>query len=120
MGLGDNGVEGIQQFCDQHQCNSVCKALDLPDLRELLPTLFSNITNHGAPLFDTFQIEQALICFLSQMALSLREALSYLHLTYIPSRRNISPKGCTAACLSTRASHHDCDTRLNLKTQRYT
>ena len=32
MSLGDSGVEGIQQFCDQHQCNSVCKALDLPDL----------------------------------------------------------------------------------------
>ena len=66
MGLGDNGVEGIQNFCDQHQCNSVCKALDLPDLRELLPTLFGNITNNlnGAALFELpFKIEQALIHF---------------------------------------------------------
>ena len=69
MGLGDNGVEGIQQFCDQHQSNSACKALDfkLLDLRELLPTLFGNITNNDAALFFDHDLpfgnEQALIRF---------------------------------------------------------
>ena len=46
MGLGDNGIEGIQKFCNQHQCNSICKAINLPDLRELLPTLFGK-QQHG-------------------------------------------------------------------------
>ena len=66
MGLGDNGVEGIQQFCDQHQCNLICKALNLPDLHELLPTLFGNITNISAVklVFDlSFDIKQALVRF---------------------------------------------------------
>ena len=67
MGLGDNGVEGILQFCNQHQCNLICKALNLPDLRKLLPTLFGNITNIGTVVklvFDlSFDIKQVLVHF---------------------------------------------------------
>ena len=90
-----------------------------------MPTLFDNITNNGAALFDlSFNIlNRRLFVSLSQMVLSLREALSYLHLTHIPipSWRKISPKLKSirlpfrhTACL-TRASHCDSDIRLNLK-----
>lgn len=32
MGLGDDGLDGIRRFCEQHQCNSICHKFKLPDL----------------------------------------------------------------------------------------
>jgi len=28
-GLGDSGIDGIKAFCDQHQCNRICRRLGL-------------------------------------------------------------------------------------------
>jgi len=35
MGLGDKGIQGIKEFCQQHECNRICKALGLPSLADL-------------------------------------------------------------------------------------
>ncbi|KAF9470088.1 hypothetical protein BDN70DRAFT_940086 [Pholiota conissans] len=32
MGLGDKGIEGINEFKYQHICNSICKEWKLPQL----------------------------------------------------------------------------------------
>jgi hypothetical protein len=32
MGLGNDGIEGIRRFCEQHKCNSICHNFDLPKL----------------------------------------------------------------------------------------
>lgn len=34
MGLGDKGLEGINQFKLQHICNSICKDLQLPSITQ--------------------------------------------------------------------------------------
>ncbi|KAF5317859.1 hypothetical protein D9611_011795 [Ephemerocybe angulata] len=34
-GLGDDDWSGIESFVDQHKCNSICRALDLPDVDSL-------------------------------------------------------------------------------------
>ncbi|KJA29094.1 hypothetical protein HYPSUDRAFT_196518 [Hypholoma sublateritium FD-334 SS-4] len=31
MGLGDKGIDGIKEFKEQHQCNAICKQLQLPE-----------------------------------------------------------------------------------------
>lgn len=33
MCLGDKGIAGIKQFCQQHVCNSICKGLGLEGLK---------------------------------------------------------------------------------------
>ncbi|KDR72339.1 hypothetical protein GALMADRAFT_213347 [Galerina marginata CBS 339.88] len=35
MGLGDKGLTGIQDFCNQHQCNRICKKFDLEKTTKL-------------------------------------------------------------------------------------
>lgn len=36
MGLGDNGIEGIEEFCKQHRCNSICQNMGLASVETLL------------------------------------------------------------------------------------
>ncbi|KAF8911457.1 kinase-like domain-containing protein [Gymnopilus junonius] len=39
MGLGDNGIMGIKQFCKQHQCNTICKKFGLGTMKALSQAL---------------------------------------------------------------------------------
>jgi len=34
MGLGDQGLEGVKSFCQQHKCNAICKKFELSDLSD--------------------------------------------------------------------------------------
>ncbi len=45
MGLGDKGIEGINEFKNQHQCNSICKQLQLPNTGAASNNLAGNSTN---------------------------------------------------------------------------
>jgi hypothetical protein len=43
MGLRDKGLEGIEEFCQQHQCNRICKKFGLRNLNKL----FKEVTEIG-------------------------------------------------------------------------
>jgi len=43
MGLGDKGLEGVEEFCQQHQCNRICKKFGLRNLNNL----FKEVTELG-------------------------------------------------------------------------
>ncbi|KAF8906961.1 hypothetical protein CPB84DRAFT_1744759 [Gymnopilus junonius] len=39
MGLGDKGIAGIKEFCQQHKCNTICKNFSLEAMMKLLKIL---------------------------------------------------------------------------------
>ncbi|KZP10252.1 kinase-like protein, partial [Athelia psychrophila] len=38
-GLGDHGRQGFENFLENHQCNTICMALDLPSISDMRDTL---------------------------------------------------------------------------------